>query len=105
MRKATLAIGVIYLLWSTLMFITINKLVELYENFNGRLPTHPYLLSTIIFVSGLTLVFGYLANFRNISLYKNLIVAGVLGFAVYFLSLFYYDYKASIEIYKVINGY
>lgn len=104
MRKVTLIFGLVYLFWSLWEFTFINKLLILYEKANVHI-SNPYLQPSIILITGLILVFGYIANFKKNNLYKSFIIIGVLGFIFYFLSLFYYDFKASMEISKIIKGY
>jgi len=103
MRKATLLLGIFYLLWSIWQFFTIMRLLSLYEQFNANVSQNAYLIPILIFIVAIMFIGGYFANLKNQVVYKILVILGTLGIIVYFLYIFIGGSIANRQVYQKLN--
>jgi DMSO reductase anchor subunit len=103
MRKTTLVLGILYLVWSIWQFFTVARLLSLYQEFNANIPQYPYLIPTLIFLFALMLIGAYFANLKKQASYKILVTVGILGIIVYFLYIFIAGSIANKQIYQGLN--
>ena len=102
-RKTSLALGIIYLLWSTWQYFSVTKVQSLYAQFNAQTPSYQFLLPIILFIFGTVLIGIFTDKVKNKTIYKALVALGIFGIASYLIYIMYSGTMANRQIEQILE--
>lgn len=105
MRKATLALGLVYILYALWLFLSVFRISSLYQEFGANLPLTSFLLPVGVLGYGLIQSIVYFANFKNKKTYTALFIIGLVFIILWISYLLVTGYIANREFERVLDIY
>lgn len=104
-RKATLILGIVYILYALWLFLSVSRIAYLYQEFGVSLPLTSLLLPFCVLGYGIVQAFAYFLNFKNKKIYTRLFILGLILIVFWVSYLLVAGYIADREFGKVLEIY
>lgn len=105
MRKATLILGLVYILYGLWLLFSVFRLATLYQEFSTTLPPSSLLLPFGVLGYGIVQILTYFLNFKNKKIYTILFILGLIVVVIWISYVLVAGYIANREMEKFLEEY